>query len=203
MVKVGLGEAHLIGNGYSLTAPFLDTLTNKVTFAMNGIAKIFPFTAWRPMFYIMVSTRYHNDDPEFQEAVHLAVRASHRAFISSYCEDVPFFREQKNVCFINANEDLTWYSKGIFSKYATSMLTAIQLASFMGYDPLILHGVDGYRRFGRNHFTSDYYKGERPAIEQNETMQCAYIFARENCPSKIYDATLGSGMNVFERVKDA
>lgn len=193
-------EAHLIGNGYSVLPEFLDTMADKVTFAMNGVARIFKHTEWRPTYYLMVSTRYHHSDQPFQYDVQNAVNASHRSFIDSEQWTTEFFHYHPRVSFINVNEEKKWMQSATFSKYATAMLTAIQLASFMGFDPIILHGVDGYREEGNNHLVYPYHSYPfRISPEQNERMEEAFIIARDNCPSKIYDATKSEGLKVFER----
>ena len=193
------GEAYLIGNGYSLTPERLDTLKGKITFAMNGIARIFPFTDWRPTFYIMVTTRYRQD-ANFRLDVENAVKSSELSFIDKEYSEKNFFKSRDDVRFIETHERLEWCNDLTnISKFATSMLTAMQIASFMGYDPLYLYGVDGYRREGQNHFSGDYYVGDFDFEEEQKNARIAYEFARNNCPSKIIDLTESQGFGVYDR----
>ena len=194
-----MSEAYLIGNGYSLTSERLDTLKGKITFAMNGIAGMFSRTDWRPTFYIRVTTRYRQDG-NFRLDVENAVKSSELSFIDKEYSEKNFFKTRDDVRFVETHERLEWCNDlTCLSKFATSMITAMQIASFMGFDPLYLYGVDGYRKEGQNHFSSNYYMGTFDFEEEQNNSRIAYEFARDNCPSKIYDLTESQGFGVFPR----
>ena len=189
------GRAFLIGNGYSLASQRLDELKGEITFAMNGIAAMFPFTCWRPTYYVMVTTRYRADG-DFRALVETAVKSAERSFIDVEYKEKNFFKRD-DVTFIKTHERLEWYEANIYSKYATSMLTAIQLADSLGYSPLYLLGVDGYREVGCNHFAENYFLSAIDVQADNKAMKEAYEFAKRHC--LVYDMTDSEGFGVFER----
>lgn len=193
-------SAYLIGNGYSLTPEALEKIEG-VSFAMNNIASMFDRTAWRPTYYVMVSTRY-TGDPEFREKVERAVDAAQLSFIDAAYRDKDFFQNRDDVVFVGTHELLTWGTELTYlSKFATSMLTAIQIAAWYRFEPLYLLGVDGYRENGANHYPGgEYSTSEIDVNEENENMRKAYQFAAQKCPVKIYDLTESEGYGVFERL---
>jgi hypothetical protein len=193
------GSAYLIGNGYSLTPERLDTLKDEVTFAMNGIASIFSKTDWRPTYYVMVTTRYRSDT-NFRALVEEAVRSAQVSFIDYEYREKNFFK-RPDIEFVKTYERLEW-NTGVeeVSKFATSMFTALQIASALGFCPLYLYGVDGYRTNGANHFDGDYYNGNYELEEENINMRLAYEYAEKHCPYKIIDLTESEGFGVFSRV---
>jgi hypothetical protein len=198
---VSKGKAYLIGNGYSLTPERLDALEDDITFAMNNIAGMFDKTIWRPTYYVMVSTRY-TSDPEFRDRVERAVDAAQLSFIDAAYRDKSFFQHRNDIVFVGTHEQMIWGNTlTSMSKYATSMLTAMQIAAWYRYDPLYLLGVDGYRAEGANHFIGgEYSTTEIDVNEENENMRKAYQFARQKCPFQIYDLTESEGYGVFERL---
>lgn len=195
------GEAHLIGNGYSLTPECLDALIGKVTFGMNNISAMFGRTAWRPTYYVMVTTRYMHDN-EFRVRAEEAVSVATISFIDAAYREKEFFRGRENIYFVETHERLEWNTDlCTISKYATSMLSTIQIASMLGYAPLYLYGVDGYRKEGCNHFPGgEYNTVEIEADEENANMRAAYAFAKAHCPAQIYDLTESEGYGVFDRL---
>lgn len=195
------GRAYLIGNGYSLTAGTLDSLKSEVTFAMNGIAGMFPLTEWRPTYYVMVTTRCMND-VDFRLKAQEAVIAAKTSFVDSSYKGKNYFSGDADVCYIETHELLEWSNNySMVSKYATSMLSAMQIAAALGYGPLYLYGVDGYRE-ANNHCFGDYFDGFIDVAEDNKNMRAAYEFAKAHCPVQIYDLTESEGFGVFERLRD-
>lgn len=195
------GEAHLVGNGYSLTIETLESLKGKVSFAMNGIALEYHLTDWRPTYYVMFSTRA-NGDRVFRSLVLHAISECQTAYIDSMYADNDDFNRLPNVIFVNTKEKLLWSDNlERIGKYATGMFVAIEIAAILGYSPLYLYGVDGYRcKDGGNHFCSEYFTGVIPNVdEENENMRQAYKFIKEHCPVRIIDRTASAGFGIFER----
>lgn len=195
------GRAYLVGGGYSLTASTLDALAGEASFSMNNIAGIFGRTLWRPTYYVMVTTRYKTD-PEFRERAERAVAAAELSFVDAAYKDVEFFKNRDDVVFVGTHEGLEWgQGLGRISKYATSMLAALQIAAWLGYGPLFLLGVDGYRLGGANHFAGgEYNTNEIDVDTENAHMREAYEFAKAHCPVSIYDLTESEGYGVFDRL---
>jgi len=105
------------------------------------------------------------------------------------------------------------------SKYGTTMLSVLQIAVYMGFDPIYLVGCDGewephkYGEEDPNHFSSEYgkfhYFGK---IKEFTPRQCdsaiirirkAHEIAKDMCDGlgvKIYNATIGGDLEVYPRV---
>ena len=110
------------------------------------------------------------------------------------------------------NEANKWIGWG-----ATVTYTAIQLAIYMGFEEIYLLGIDHNFRVTQNnkgeiivdnnvkdYFCDEYNKDKEELYIPNvENTTLSYIIARKHCEEKgikIYNATRGGNLEVFERV---
>lgn len=212
-------RAFLVGNGPSLSKAPFDLLANEHTFGMNRIALIFKETDWRPTYFVGVSTllvdtslsHYHQDFLD-------GIAAAEIAFIWSGLSGISSLKRRKNVAFINCSEiediesseaTLELWSDDIVervSKFGTSMFAALQIAAWMGFDPLYLIGVDGFYQEYKgkkdpNHFDNEY-RGEHGNTDfkkVNAAHRRAYEIAKEAKRVKIFDATQAKGYGIFPK----
>ena len=214
-------RAFLVGNGPSLSKAPFDLFAKEYTFGMNRIALIFKMTDWRPTYFVGVSTlmvdtslsHYHLDFLD-------GIDAAEIAFIWSGLIGISSLNRRKNVVFIDCSEMehvesheamLEFWSDDIserVSKFGTSMFTALQIAAWMGFDPIYLIGVDGFYQDYKgkkdpNHFNSEYRgkHGNTDFEKINAAHKKAYEIAREALKGriKIYDATQAAGYGIFPK----
>ena len=104
-----------------------------------------------------------------------------------------------------------------YGKGGTVTYAAVQIAYYMGFDTIILIGVDhSFTTKGKphsevvsegddpNHFDPQYFgKGVRWQLPDLERSELAYQTAKnhfEQAGRKIVDATIGGNLDVFEKV---
>lgn len=207
----------IIGNGPSLTLDDLEKLTNEDTFACNYIFKLFDQTAWRPSYYFLqdyLNLRKMGWIPD------KSVEECRASFISGSCLRHRNGKRLKNEYFFYLNNILAMkkeifkfskdISKEIFEGF-TVTYSMIQAAVYMGYEEIYLLGVDhnytGSNKENEKEEGGSYMK----ELNMSLNLDCppaldktvfAYMKARTECESmgvKIYNATRGGKLEVFER----
>jgi hypothetical protein len=214
----------VMGNGPSLNQTPLEKLANEYTFGVNRIYLLFDRISWRPSFYTALDWRV---TPDTAHDI-LTLR------------DMTFFFPQRFWGMLRTGEDVYWYysqscsfshdaSKGVCGTGSITG-TAIQLAYYMGFDPIYLIGVDttykvhqtvkqeGKDTFGTgvklylestkdddpNHFDPRYFgQGSKWHDPNVAAMIQGFQHCKEATESqgrKIYNATVGGQLEVFERV---
>lgn len=204
----------IIGNGPSLRLADLQQLghMNSITMACNMIYRVFSQLTWRPTYYFMADAiglrQYEdeikqltlsclfigNDFPEFWE--NFSDRRFHRFHvIPQSASSIPAF-----------SNDI---SKGVYG-LATIIYICIQFAIYMGFNEIYLLGIDcdyyDNPMDKRNHFIKEYYSESDMTVPLFNTdaallaYQSAHQYA-ERHGIKIYNATRGGKLEVFERVK--
>ncbi|ADU61124.1 MAG: DUF115 domain-containing protein [Pseudodesulfovibrio sp.] len=212
-----LGEAAwIVGNGPSLNQMDLRFLDGKVNFCMNRIYLGIDQFGFTPKYYTVEDNFVAEDTPEEINAL-------------PYCKFLP---KDLNYC-LGGGENVCWVD--FLRRYETfprfspdaeelvywgSTVTylAIQLAYYMGCDPIYLIGVDfdyavpGYatgpeitsQEADPNHFHPDYFgPGKRWHHPRLDLVGKAYIEARrfiEGRGRRIYNAGVGGKLSIFERV---
>jgi hypothetical protein len=213
----------IIGNGPSLRETDLSRLEHENTFGLNRIYLLFPELGFSTNYYLSI-----ND------------------LVIEQCRDdilslrIPRFLSWRSRRFF---QDLDWNQKGppadpplmyLHTTYtgpgftrdaggrlwegATVTYLALQLAFYMGFDQVILIGVDhNFSTKGKpnttvvsqgadpDHFSANYFgKGFRWQLPDLETSERAYRMAREAYAREgreILDATLDGKLTVFPKVK--
>ena len=228
----------LVGNGRSLVHTPLELLKEEYTFGLNKIASIYPMTTWRPSFYVSVGNSV-NYRP-FAEAARVSIKDT-VSFIYENSLPILFGISKMDVpgvgladvCRVPDNVypvkvtfkhyvpqiDPSVWSYDIaesVSKDGSSMFAMMQIAVYMGFNPLILIGCDlGHKAFDwgpskdPNHFTENYSVDTplrfttKRAEEADAYLISGHATAKKVCDSigvEIYNATIGGELEIFPRV---
>lgn len=210
----------VIGNGPSLRPEDLDQLVGEDCFGANKIFNIFPYTKWRPTYYTCVDWHPFNDD-EIEK-----LQAELFLFGDYFWRknDIKKFNEMNVVIFYGERLPNTKLSSVKFSEdiservflCATVTYASLQIAAFLGYKEIYLLGVDN--DYPQNLNTSNNKIVNSPDVEKShfyedegaikiygdiDGMTNAYIAAKRYADShgfRIYNATRGGKLEVFERV---
>lgn len=224
----------VMGNGPSLNKTPLEKLEGEYTFGVNRIYLLFDRIRWRPTFYTTLDWRVTPDNLGEINAL----------------RGMTFFFPHRFWRLLRKGDDVYWYwsrhgfhrsgrfvedrfsydiTKGICPG-GTITVTAIQIAYYLGFDPIYLIGVDtdykipasvrqsGPDAFGDgvglylestqdddvDHFDPRYFGKGRKWHNPNVP---GMIRGHENCKAAIeaqgrhiYNATVGGKLEVFERV---
>lgn len=231
-------RAFLIGNGPSLARTPFDQLQGEYTFAMNRIALLYDKVNWRPSFFVCTTTNIAR--PEWREDILRTISLG----IPSFCwnnlnEYIP---PHSNVIDINCTHGKEvvsyapdeWWSYDVSQrvcKFGTSLLVALQIAVYMGFNPIYLLGCDlGFETNGNkltlnilisnvlrrltgqqrisspdpNHFDPSYGTPGCAPETLNINMLAAHnlaLRATERIGVKIFNATLGGELEISPRVE--
>ena len=198
----------IVATGPSLRIEDLDRLKelNVPTISMNTIFYVFEKTEWRPYYYMAYDTAIHRkyaDEVEKMDAKTL--------FISDADESYWEINHKKNILKFHCNyfnsEDVLPHFSDDLSRRSYSGMTitylCIQLAVYMGFKEIFLLGVDfSYAEDGKKY--EHFYKEEKlVATGFNNQVLLAYQSAKKYADEhgiKIYNATRGGKLEVFERV---
>ena len=215
--KMYLGKrCFIIGNGPSLTIEDLEKLKNEYTFATNRIYSLFNKTEWKPTFYCVQDTalmlRSHKEisrikaDFKFGPLVLGDKRHYPPIYGASYLELISedFYPELPN--FSDRIEN------GVYEGYSV-IYACIQLAVYLGFEQIILLGVDHQysverkadgqivRKEGvRDHFDDEDKIDNLPQLDKSTlAFKAAQIYANTH-GVEILNATRGGALDVFERI---
>lgn len=212
----------LIGNGPSLRAADLTLLHEKgeVTFGFNRIYNIFEDTPWRPTFYISQDEKMLKGC--VQEVDRLALPVKFVPIQLHWYHDINIH----DAIYFNMN----WQSLDDPLRYefsddiahsiqcaSTGMYTAAQIAAYMGFTEIYLIGVDHHFQISQNNkgeiivdnTVKDYFSDKYNSDKQNlyipntEKSTLTYVAMKKHCEQrgiKVYNATRGGKLEVFERV---
>jgi hypothetical protein len=213
----------IIGNGPSLKHTDLSLLRNELTFGANRLYMLFEPLGFSTTFYLVT-------DPNIAEHYHQEIdRVPAQKFLRPYHRHL-FPKSRRNAIFIRdrARESPFFAYEPAFGLWTAGTITyvSMQLAYYMGFEKVILIGVDhsyaeqqkyiDEKRTVRdrivatsegndpNHFSPDYYQPGTPWIVPNpEAVELAYRmakFAFEREGREIVDATIGGKLQVFPKV---
>ncbi len=208
----------LIGNGPSLKRTNLDLIKEEYAIAMNRVSLIYPFTAWRPTYYLYTADNINNKiwGEKWQRSVNEAV--SHPETISFvwriFADKIA---SNPNIVWLDSVTELDIAEEGTFStnaaqwisKTGTSMNVAFQLAYFLGFEKVFLLGCDLNWKTTTgthedpNHFDSSYSAripdGERERLRMRRTHNYAHRFFQE-AGKEVYNATRATLLDVYPLV---
>ena len=202
----------IIGNGPSLKQTDLSRLRNEYTFGMNRIYLMFPELGFTTSYFVCINSLVIEQCAEDIRAL-----------------SIPKFLSWRSRRWIQPTHDLmflhTTYTGPKFAKDCTGRLwegatvtyVAMQLAFHMGFEQVILIGVDhNYTTQGKpnttivsqgddpNHFNAGYFgKGFRWQLPDLNTSEHSYALARQTYAAagrKIVDATVGGKLTIFPKV---
>jgi hypothetical protein len=202
----------IIGNGPSLKHTDLTKLKSEYTFGMNRIYLLFPDLGFTTTYYLSVNS---------------LVIEQCAADIQTL--PIPKFLSWRSHDLVQPSDDTiflyTTYTgpkfardaRGRIWEGATVTYVALQLAYFMGFDQVVLIGVDhNFTTKGQpnttiisqgddpDHFDAAYFgKGFRWQLPDLETSESAYRLAHsayEQAGRQVLDATVGGKLTVFPKV---
>ena len=209
-------RAFIIGNGPSLKQTDLTKLKNEFTFGMNRIYLMFPELGFTTSCLVSINDLVIEQCAAEMSALDLPkflAWRSHRHFPSTL--------ERSNVpTFLYTTYTGARFSRDVRGRVwegATVTNVALQLAFHMGFEQVILIGVDhNFASKGDanktvvsegddpNHFMPNYFgKGVKWQLPDLDTSEVGYIMAREafrESGCEIVDATVGGKLTVFPKV---
>ncbi|WP_226677969.1 6-hydroxymethylpterin diphosphokinase MptE-like protein [Mesobacillus jeotgali] len=208
----------IIGNGPSLDIEDLDQLKGEITFAFNRIYYIFEKTDWRPTYYCS----------EDDKTIFKSKDEINNLILANKFFPINFPRDYK-INFDNAHYYLFKFrGKNVEPDFADDIVkgiywgntvayTAIQMAVYMGIKEIYLLGVD--HTFSKmvndkgetiidpsvkDYFSEEYNNDKdelyTPNIERSTRAFTAAKRYADNNGIKIYNASRGGKLEVFERV---
>lgn len=203
----------VIGSGPSLNETPLDDFFGTAAIGMNKIYLMFSRTKWRPSLIVcdnpLVAQQAHGDLAKIGVPTFFSWRARYMLPKSSW----PSFGFYNTLLQEDFSTDL---SVGV-GHGPTVTYTALHYAYWMGADPVILFGVDhSFSTKGRaltyerregadvNHFDPNYFQAGKmwgvPDLEGNERVYRHAKTAFERVGRKVFDATIGGKLKVFEKI---
>ena len=209
----------IVATGPSLKIEDLNLLHEhkEITFSMNKVYKAFHLTSWRPTYYFA-------SDPEMlrvneKDLVELDV--DYKFLSDTY---TPFWERNKGLKnlyrfhsifdYARKNEDdfSEDVTKGMYASMTVAYL-ALQMAVYMGFKKIYIIGsdCDYYGKDGtddRTHFVAGYNSDEAKKATKPYVLDVEQIFKSYEAAKcyadkhgiKIYNATRGGKLEVFERV---
>ena len=202
------GRCFIIGNGPSLTDSDLRRLMElgEVTFACNSLIKLFDTIPFTPTYYFAQDNKIILDNyKEIENYTGTRFIKAHYAG-RYHIKGVTYYNmlfPQSPIGF-SGNIDKVVYSG------QTVTYSMIQFAAYMGFKEIYLIGVDCNYSPGNSVITKDSYFDARLynsnrayAAPEVDTNLKAYARAKEVCEQqgiKIYNATRGGKLEIFERV---
>lgn len=205
----------IVANGPSLKNTNLDLLANEITFGLNRIYLHFTETTFRPAYYVAVNElileQFSNEIASLEMPKFL--NWNRRSFFDGNDPSV-FFLKSKMVINDSFQYDLT----RPLVVGGTVTFVALQLAYYMGFQKVILVGLDhSYVDKGtpseterrtaerdESHFHPSYFpKGMKWQLPDLLRSEVDYVIARrafEEAGREILDATVGGNCPVFEKI---
>jgi hypothetical protein len=198
-------KIYIVGNGSSLDKTPLDKL-DSYSFATNRISRIYESTSWRPTHYLCMSHNIQKPDwlADIRETVELKIPS----FI--WWKWAGLIGDYKNIIWTDYYKDHIWVhdsSIGLM-KWGSSGLSMIQLAMYIGFNPIVLVGFDGdwtpFEGEDPNHFGNGYLTKvtDGQANRWNYHHPLAHMMALDAAQHKgvnIIDATIDGKLDVYPK----
>jgi hypothetical protein len=206
-------RAWIIGNGPSLKQTDLSRLKDEFTFGLNRIYLMFPKLGFKTTYFVSVNDLVIQqcvDDISALPMPKFLSWHSHRFFPAGPLPATFLYTTYDNPAFASEVTHRVWES-------ATVTYVALQLAFHMGFDQIILVGVDHNSNVpGKpnttvvssgddpNHFHPGYFGiGFRWQLPDFEMSEIGYQLARqayEAAGREVLDATIGGKLTIFRKV---
>lgn len=210
----------VIGNGSSLTPEDLEQLKGEVSFGTNRIFYIFEKTTWRPTYYLAIDNDVLGREINEIKEQNLPIKLLN-------LKAKKYGRTEKdNIYYINIfgkfhisrdnikQESFSENVESYFSETCSVTCTSIELAAYMGFKEIYLIGMDHKYRYmvvdGKkveDKSVKTYFKemkhGDGVAIAYIDNLEKSYSVCKKYCEEhgiKIYNATRGGYLDVFERI---
>ncbi len=213
----------LVGNGPSLKVEDLNKIEDNgdITFGFNRIYNIFTQTNWRPTYYVSQDYKMLAGCQDIVSSLDLPVKFmpvdlewEHGIKVKGKTAFKMHWKPKDNLSPSGFSVDLP---SGIYWA-STCMYSAAQIAVYMGFKEIYFIGVDHHFQISQNNKgeivvddnVKDYFCDQYNHDKQNlyipntETSTLAYLAMKQGCEEngvRVYNATRGGKLEVFERVE--
>lgn len=204
----------IVGNGPSLCTEDLNKLRNEICFGTHRVFNIFDKTNWRPNFYCAQDSSLIFDS--IKEIETLDADEKFIAIIKDWknqeVKDATYLNLINNEFYPDLPDFSTDITNGIFEGFTVSYM-CLQIAMYMGFKEIYLIGIDHqYSRsllpdgkIAVNESFADHFseKDTLANIPQLYKSELSYVAAKKYADKhniKIFNATRGGALEVFERV---
>lgn len=205
-------RAFILGNGPSLRNTDVSKLRHELTFGMNRVYLAFPEWGFATSYFVCVNDLVIEQTvPEIQ-ALHMPKFLSWRSR--------RFITLDEHTMFLHSTYDGPTFATDARRRLwegATVTYVALQLAYYMGFETVILIGVDhNFSAKGmpnttvvsqgedKDHFNAGYFgAGFRWQLPDLDTSEISYQMARQAYEAdgrQVLDATIGGKLTVFPKV---
>ena len=206
----------IVATGPSLQINDLEMLKNEITFSMNSIYLSYKKTDWRPTYYgiqdpLVYEKIYHEIKDEDFEAAFIASNIAKGFKIKSSKKRFIFPLDLLNHQLPNSKINTKFsddIEERVYSGYNIAY-SMIQIAVYMGFKEIYLIGADCDYQQSNKYFEVDKNRGDEKYFtnkflyENTKKFITAYEVAQNYAKKnniKIYNATRGGKLEVFERV---
>jgi len=203
----------ILGNGPSLRQTDLSKLKNEATIGMNRIYMAFPEMGFQTSYFLSVNDLVIEQCAADIQALKMPRFVSWRAR--------KWLQPQEDLYFLYTTYTGPRFTTDIRKRLwesATVTYVALQVAFYLGFQQVILIGVDhNFVTTGKpnttvvsqgddpNHFNPNYFgKGFRWQLPDLDTSERGYLMARqayEKAGREVLDATIGGKLRIFRRVE--
>ena len=196
----------IIGNGPSLKYDDLEQLKNEITLVSNSFIKIVNKLSFKPTYYFSQDATVIKDN-----LIHIRNTKDITKFIYSYFNQWRYYVNGA-INYISKKEMIGFSDdivKGVYDGWTVTQ-SMIQFAVYMGFSEIYLLGVDFNYAKDNTEINADCYFDKTMfntklnyALPQTEISLAAFTKLREYCDRngiKIYNATRGGKLEVFERI---
>lgn len=205
----------VVGNGPSLNQTPLGDFKGVASLAMNKINLLFPRTTWRPTAILCVNNLVVQQNLDYFRSSEIPILLPWKSHwfggSQTGTRNMHYFKSVPRPEF---STDFASEAAGIGG---TVTYTALQLAYFMGADPVILFGVDHSFAFKGtktdilrsegadvNHFDPNYFgKGVlwgAPDLDASEQAYERSRIAFQKDGRRVLDATIGGKLQIFPKI---
>ncbi|WP_088070511.1 6-hydroxymethylpterin diphosphokinase MptE-like protein [Gottfriedia luciferensis] len=204
-----LGErCFIVATGPSLKIEDLDKLHGEITFSMNSICLAFDETDWRPTYYGIQDIGNYLEFEECIKNLDLECKFIGEPILKHTNVPNEFYIYPMNMLnhYWMHKEYNTKFSDDAFAVVYdgyTITYSLIQIAVYMGFKEIYLLGTDCNYSSDLNHHFKNYSYFDPSYSVAGLKMIHAFKVAKEYADSnniKIYNATRGGMLEVFERV---
>jgi hypothetical protein len=208
----------IIGNGPSLKQTDLSRLHGEFTFGLNRIYLMFPELGFATTYYLSINSLVIEQCAADIRALPVPKFLSWRSHpLIQPTDDGHLDHDLAFLHTTYTGPKFAHDARGRLWEGATVTYVALQLAYHMGFQQVILIGVDhSFSTQGKpnstvvsqgddpDHFNASYFgKGFRWQLPDLETSERAYRMARQNYEAagrQVIDATIGGKLTVFKKV---
>ena len=210
----------IIGNGPSLKQTDLTRLRNEATFGMNRIYLAFPELGFGTTYYVCINSLVIEQCAEEIRGLPMPKFLSWRSRNLIPPQNASGDASIEGLIFLHTTYSGPKFAQDVRGRLwegATVTNVTLQMAYYMGFDPVILIGVDHtYSTQGKpnttivsqsddpDHFNASYFgKGFRWQLPDLDTSERGYWMARqafEKDGRQVLDATVGGKLKIFPKV---